>query len=350
MILDNIFILKLNLSLFFFFVIKLYNIIKKNYFNQTEDTKLSHENTYNPKVYSFNELLNSNIKNKTILIFEPDNCHHECTPGYTKYFLDLGYNVDILFDSTGIKTFYFFPNIENIRLFIFEDLKQIEMNYKNLSSIIKKYDFFLLETTDKNKKKLNIKLGLLNINNSIFVFHYMTFIDADYSKYLNKNRVWTLGNVSKGLQVNPHYFGNTKIRDKNDKVKFFLTSTFKRNYEYLINAVEKLRNENLNFEIIITGRTRAFNSEKIPKNIKDYFIFKLNIPYDEMYKEVEKSDYIIITLDPKNSYDHQYKRIRVTGSMQLSLGFLKPVLINEEFAGFYSLNNENNFSIKKFSQ
>ena len=214
------------------------------------------------------------------------------------------------------------------------------MNIKNLSSIIKKYDFFLLETTDKNKKKLNIDLGLFNISNSIFIFHYITFIDVDYSKYLDKNRIWTLGNFSKGLQVNPHYFGNIKLRDKNDKVKFFVTSTFKRNYEFLIKAVNKLKNENLNFEIIVTGRTRTLKPENIPINIRDNFIFKLMIPYDEMYLEIEKSDYIIITLDPNNSYDYQFKTIRVTGSMQLSLGFLKPVLINEVFADFYFLNNK----------
>ena len=34
------------------------------------------------------------------------------------------------------------------------------------------------------------------------------YIIANYSKYFNENRILTLGNVSKGLQVNPHYFGN----------------------------------------------------------------------------------------------------------------------------------------------
>ena len=94
-------------------------------------------------------------------------------------------------------------------------------------------------------------------------------------------------------------------------------------------------------KLIVTGRTRTLKPENIPINIRDYFIFKLMIPYDEMYLEIEKSDYIIITLDPNNSYDYQFKTIRVTGSMQLSLGFLKPVLINEVFADFYFLNSEN---------
>ena len=300
-------------------------------------------------MYQFSDLFHCTKKNNTILIFEPDNCHHECTPGYSKYFIDLGYNVDILFHFSGISSFYLFHKVSNIRLFIFNDLKQIKDNTKNLSSIIKNYDFFLLETTDYNKKKLNIDLGLFKINNSIFVFHYMTFIDADYSKYLNKSRIWTLGNVSKGLQVNPHYFGNITIKCKNNKVRFFLTSTYKRNYDYIIKAVEKLKHDNLNFEIIITGRTTTFNKQKVPQNISDYFIFKLNISYNDMYHEIENSDYIIITLDPQNSFDYQYKSIRVTGSMQLVLGFLKPALINEEFAGFYSLNNENSLIYNNYN-
>ena len=33
--------------------------------------------------------LNYNIKSNIVLIFEPASYHQECTPGYTKYFLDL---------------------------------------------------------------------------------------------------------------------------------------------------------------------------------------------------------------------------------------------------------------------
>ena len=65
------------------------------------------------------DLLNCHIKNNTVLIFEPAFYHHECTPGYTKYFLDLGYNVDIILDNFGSNTFCLFKLFENIRFIYF---------------------------------------------------------------------------------------------------------------------------------------------------------------------------------------------------------------------------------------
>ena len=70
-----------------------------------------------------------------------------------------------------------FQNIEKIRLFCFNGLNEIKLNAKNLSTIIKNYDFVLLQSTDKDKKQLYINLDLLNMNNSIFVFHDVRFIN-----------------------------------------------------------------------------------------------------------------------------------------------------------------------------
>ena len=84
---------------------------------------------------SLNELFNITIKRNTILIFEPNKYHHECTPGYTKYFIDLGYNVDILMHISGINSMILFNEIENIRLFTFRNKNQIIKYYKNFTFI-----------------------------------------------------------------------------------------------------------------------------------------------------------------------------------------------------------------------
>ena len=92
---------------------------------------------------------------------------------------------------------------------------------------------------------------------------------------------------------------------------------------------------------LFTGRSFTFNSKSIPKNIRNKFIFKHRAKYSELYRYVISSDYIIILLDPKNDYDKLFKAFRVSGSRQLSYGFLKPSLINQEFADFYNFNKEN---------
>ena len=199
----------------------------------------------------------------------------------------------------------------------------------------------MLQSTDRKRKNLNIQLKLLNVNNSIFVFHDIAWADMRFSSYFDKNRIWTLGNLSKGIQVNPHYFGNIDIKNKNQKTRFFLTSTAERNYSYLIESIEQLKKECLNFEIIIIGREIRLDPNRIPKNLLDHFIFKKRVSYVELYKYVKSSDYIIIPLNPNSENDIQYKTTKVTGSIQLVYGFLKPAIIEENFSIFYNLNENN---------
>ena len=75
--------------------------------------------------------------------------------------------------------------------------------------------------------------------------------------------------------------------------------------------------------------------------MNDTFLFNLGVSYTKLYKAVESSDFIIIPLDPNNRYDDIFKNSKVTGSLQLMLGFLKPVIINQEFAFSYNLNKKN---------
>ena len=108
----------------------------------------------NLNVRTIYDLFVDEIKNNTILIFEPSYGHHECIPGFVKYFIELRYNVDILVHASGFDCLNWFRDIKNIRLFIFDNIRQINENIANLSLIIKKYDYILLQTTDNEKKYL----------------------------------------------------------------------------------------------------------------------------------------------------------------------------------------------------
>jgi len=297
----------------------------------------------NLRIMPFYQLFNNSISKKTILIFEPNNFHHECLPGYTKYFIELGFNVDILINNNAIDSFCLFKEIEKIRILIFNNIKDIYLNSKNLSIIIKKYIIVFVQTNFKFNQNLYYKLGLLNLNNSFFASHDTKLENFTFLNFSTQNRIWTLGHFSRGLYVNPHYFGNIKMNEKNKKVRFFITSTPGRNYKYLIEAVKRLKQKNYNFDIIVLGRSKKFkfNSKSIPQNLNDTFIFKFETSYSELYKSVESSDYIIIPLDSNNKIDREYKFRRVTGSMQLIYGFLKPAIINKDFSDFYLLSRNN---------
>ena len=121
-------------------------------------------------------LLNCNIKNNTVLIFEPAFYHHECTPGYTKYFLDLGYNVDIILDNFGSNSFYLFKLLENIRIFTFYTLSELSAHSKDFQLIFKNYSYIVIQTTNPTRNKTFKDLGFFEMNNTIFILHTIEHI------------------------------------------------------------------------------------------------------------------------------------------------------------------------------
>ena len=116
--------------------------------------KLFSNSSNHLEIKTFNEFFNTTIKNNTILILELNKYHHECTPGYSKYFIDLGYSVDIVMHHLGIDSFSLFQEIQNIRIFAFNEIKQIINKFKYFPFIIKRYNYVLLQSTDKKKKNL----------------------------------------------------------------------------------------------------------------------------------------------------------------------------------------------------
>lgn len=117
-----------------------------------------------------------------------------------------------------------------------------------------------------------------------------------------------------------------------------MTSTANRDYKYLIDCLKRLKKENVNFEIIITGRSNKLNQKKLPKNLVDNFRFRIGASYLELYQIVENSDYIIFPIDFSGKYDIEFKKFKASGTIQLVYGFLKPAIIHEEFAYFYNLD------------
>ena len=299
---------------------------------------------------SVSNLLKCNIEKNTVLIIEPALYHHECTPGFTKYFLDLGYKVDVILDGFGRNTFCFFDLVENVRLFTFYSLSQFSTHSQEFQSIFMNYSYIVIETSEVHKKQTFEELGFFKMNNTIFVVHQHEYINSTGIISLSdQNRVWSLGNLKNALYVNPHYFGDFKIRKKNNITRFFITSTGDRYYNDLVLSAEKLKNENLNFEVIVIGKVKAFTINDLSENLKDNFKFKYRSVFRELYEAVNISDYIIINLYPNYKSNDVYRSTRLTGASQLSFGFLKPALIHKDFAEFYNMSSDNSFLFDNFT-
>lgn len=294
------------------------------------------------EIFNINQFFNTTIRDKSILIFEKNDFHCECTPGYTKYFLDLGFKVDIIMTKKCIETFIFFEKTKKLRFFILDDSKyyKSEEYIIQFREIFNKYLAILVQTMSFDVKDFYSKSNLLKGKNSIFVYHY--YPEMNLIDFHNSNRSWTLLNFTNlALEVNPHYFGKIEYMNKNKITKFFIVSSGSRNFDQLIYACDKLKNENFQFQIFVIGRSQTLNQEIIPNNLKDIFIFNLDIPYIDLMKLVVTIDFIIIPLNKKTQRDNTYNNGRSTGSAQLTYGFLKPCLINKDFSKTYGMNNEN---------
>lgn len=306
--------------------------------------------TGNSEVNSLYDFKYCTVREKSVVIFEPNSYHHECLPGYAKYFTDLGYNVDTLIINGNENSMAYFEPQDNLRIFTYDSLEQINTSCGILKERFNKYDYILIHTTDPGKKDLYTKLGVYDTEKSLFIAHDIDFLkNMGMQKYFDEKRVLTLGNFKDGLQVNPHYFGEFEQKTKNEKTRFFITSTAGRKYENLVEAAETLKKEGEKFEIIVVGRSTDFTEKNIPEKLKKNFVFKHGLPYKEMYEEVQNSDYIIIPLDPENENDNAFKNLRMTGSAQLAYGFLKPIIINKEFAGNYRASEKTGFTYENAS-
>ncbi len=302
---------------------------------------------------SIKKFISSPVADSTVAIFEPNNYHHECIPGYAKYFVDLGYNVELLIIKGNEDSMELFEPKDKIKIYTYESIEKILPMASELSNKFSKYDHVLVNSLGVAEEKNIKELKFLDNSNSLFVVHNTDFINGlKLQPYVQQNKIITLGDFKKALYVNPNYFGNITRKPKNKKTRFFMTSTTGRKYDGLVNAFAELKNKNLDFEVMVSGRSDTFGVDNLPENLKENFVFKYRIPYSEMYKEVQNSDFIIMTLDPENPNDEAFRATTSTGTAQLIYGFLKPAIIDKDFTECYKLNAENSLvhQTKDFSK
>ena len=209
----------------------------------------------------YNQFVDNEVLPKTVLIIEVNNCHGEILPGYIKYFLDLGYKVDILTNCGQkiCKSLDIFYNHNNVNIFycgngyILDNIKDIihKNYYIILFTTLYCYDFtkYIFDYIDKDE---------IVKNKIIFIDNNFQFLD---NKLLN-NRMIILKSFSKETDkifVNPHYFGSISITSKNDNITKFISigqlEDKRRNTNLLINSVKYLIKAGYdNFKLTIISR------------------------------------------------------------------------------------------------
>lgn len=288
------------------------------------------------------------IKNNTFIVWEPcSQSHSEVVPGYVKYLLDLGYNVSVLVHPNRLKE-GLFSKFDDKHVFLNKMTpKQIKKFFK--VSDLDDIEGVLVTTVGKICDEMHFDEAYNTFNKN--VDKSKLFFVSHESVHAIDNGTWREKNITlrklnykgaKSVVVNPHYFGDVKITPKNEITNFIMIGAikpYKKNDNTIIEAVKKLIADRItNFKVTVIGKGRIKN---IPSEIRKYFDLKGRLPFNKMYEELEKGDFLLTAYDEEKPEHIRYNTTGTSGNFQLVYGFLKPVVITKGFASINEFNDGN---------
>lgn len=293
------------------------------------------------------------IKEKTFLVWEPcGKSHAEVVPGFVKYLLDLGYHVSVLVSPNAYKEKLFarFSGNENISYNKMSQ-KQIRKYFKK--SDLKNVEGVLVTTVGKlctapYYEQVDQTFNPNTDRKKLF------YVEHEIDERVDRNQLpetmITLRQMdykgAKTVVVNPHYFGEVNITPKNEVTNFVTVGELKagkKNTTLFINTAKKLINNGItNFKITVVGKGKI---EDLPKDVASYFDIKGRLPFDRMFEEIEKGDFLLSAYEDIPGHI-RYITTGTSGNFQLVYGFVKPIIIKENFAPINGFTDKNSILYK----
>lgn len=280
----------------------------------------------------------------TFFVWEPCTANHaEVVPGYTKYLLDLGYKVSVLFSQVKSNTGLFSRFKENKNLIVNNLTKKEAKKYFKYFGLGNAKGIMITTGGLERDKQYKFTQNKLPFQKVLRVEHSAHIFDTESKD----EKIVTLRKMNyKGaetIEVNAHYFGNINVTPKNkDIINFIVIGALqkkRRNTDILINAVDILVKNNItNFKITVVGKGSL---NHLPKHLRKYFEIKGRLNFEEMYSELENADFFLPLLDVFNKNHENTITTSTSGSFQLIYGFRLPAIIAEKFATVNGFTNEN---------
>jgi len=285
------------------------------------------------------------VRTHSILIIECATFHGENFPSLTKYLLDLGYNVDVIFRKTkktkeqgnrnDMGLLSCFDGDFRLRV---KTLSGIDMNLLLRSVAATKYKHIIIVTFN-NWIKQNYFYGIDFFKlKPICMIHNPDMIIDDYlktNKVISPAKMDCIGRKAP-YAVSIHYFGIFPSTRKSGTTTFvaFNTGDISRRNIYLLflSCDELYRRGKNNFRIKIIG-----NGLAVPQRFHGNFQFFGFLNFQEMYKEIAESDFILALIDQASV---KYTN-KASGSYGLSYGFLKPIVLHRKFSSVSNFTDEN---------
>ncbi len=159
-----------------------------------------------------------------------------------------------------------------------------------------------------------------------------------------RQRAFLLNNFSseEGVrEVNASYFcrsSDQKTEPKDDKLRYI--SVGMRNKQILYDAFRALRKIHPEAQLTLVARTQQLVPPDLLPNVR----CQADKGYDVLFEEIRSSRFILALLSSEEETDRAFLRkdySKSSGNAQLSLGFNRPMIIEEAFAGCYGFTAEN---------
>ena len=304
-----------------------------------------------------------------VLLFEPNPYHYEVIPGFAYYLIRSGYEVDCLLQEADWEgdVFSLCPSIrEQIRFFHYRDGEhrpQIEALQRE-----NPYDLLFATSFDRKKKGgwEDLFRELLSCDQSrlgvIGCYHALNTYKVNRENGpLPTERIVSLSPVDTGegvfREVNANYYCdriNSRPKNQITRILSIGHNTDRYALQLAAESVRQRRAQQLDLvcvarKIPIAECSRRFISQKInllrdhpaDRNFPPLFHRHTRViwspSFETMFREIEKSDFLDASVLPENSA--MFSKERTSGTKQLSLGFLKPCIIEKDVAEYYGFSD-----------
>jgi len=284
------------------------------------------------------------VRENSVLIIEFTSYHGEVFPGLTRYLLDLGYNVDIVFRKSTEKKGH--TNRNDTGLFSCfsgdhrvssKTLSSMDMNLLLRSSASTIYKHIIIVTFyDRMRQSHFYGVDFFKLK-PVCIMHYPDITND----YFQTNKIISLVKMDcldrkPPYRVSAHYFGNVSKKNKKGTTVFVTLNTKnlpRRNLYLLFSACDKLYKKGItNFLVKVIG-----DGLPIPERFHNNFQIFGFLDYQNMYKKITEADFFLALID-QASVEYTNK---ASGSYSLSYGFLKPIVLHRKFSDTSGFTAEN---------
>lgn len=314
-----------------------------------------------------------------VLLFELNDFHYEVLPGFAYYLIHLGYDVDCFMqdDNRLGDVFAACPLLkEKIHFYYYKNDEKCNVLENMLRQNM--YDLLFANSFDYydsgNWVSIFKKFSSLDNNRLCIVgcVHWPALFLDDFKKdIIPANRTFTLTKTDFGgysfPEVNLNYFCDHICRKLKNQSTHIVSIGRSADRLTLWHAIKKAARKETKYHVCLVciGKSRPIKAKIIfyvlsiietvfhvttrpsARNLPPLFAklfgkrtFKdvISPTFQDMFKEIQESDFLDASI--LKEYREDFKFNRTSGIKQLSLGFLKPCIIEKSIADYYGFTEK----------